>query len=135
LLVGAFGVDTAVVYRGRPIVHASAALSVFPTMFNPEERGCVLEGTGLHVPCINVSFCLNASGRHLPGPIGFAVELSVDGAKAGGARRALFLPGGSPPAPSPCPSPTAPAPAAAPWPSSYGTSRNFGTSCRPSPWG
>ncbi|CAN0009994.1 unnamed protein product [Bubo scandiacus] len=72
LLVGAFGVDTAVVYRGRPIVHASAALSVFPTMFNPEERGCVLEGTGLHVPCINVSFCLNASGRHLPGTIGFA---------------------------------------------------------------
>ncbi|GAB0201407.1 integrin alpha-5 [Grus japonensis] len=96
LLVGAFGVDTAVVYRGRPIVHASAALSVFPTMFNPEERGCVLEGTGLHVPCINVSFCLNASGRHLPGPIGFEVELSVDGAKAGGTRRALFLPGGQP---------------------------------------
>ncbi|XP_074905627.1 integrin alpha-5 isoform X2 [Buteo buteo] len=96
LLVGAFGVDTAVVYRGRPIVHASAALSVFPTMFNPEERGCVLEDTGLHVPCINVSFCLNASGRHLPGPIGFAVELSVDAAKAGGGRRALFLRGGQP---------------------------------------
>ncbi|XP_055553028.1 integrin alpha-5 isoform X1 [Falco cherrug] len=96
LLVGAFGVDTAVVYRGRPIVHASAMLSVFPTMFNPEERSCVLEGTGLHVPCINVSFCLNASGRHLPGPIGFTVELSMDGAKAGGGRRALFLPGGQP---------------------------------------
>ncbi|KAK2512360.1 Gtsf1 [Columba livia] len=70
LLVGAFGEDTAVVYRGRPIVHASAALSVFPTMFNPEERGCVLEATGHHVPCINVSFCLNASGRHLPSSIG-----------------------------------------------------------------
>ncbi|KAM6307914.1 LOW QUALITY PROTEIN: integrin alpha-5 [Podargus strigoides] len=96
LLVGAFGVDTAVVYRGRPIVHAGATLSVSPTMFNPEERGCVLEATGLHVPCINVSFCLNASGRHLPGTIGFAVELSVDGAKAGGARRALLLPGGHP---------------------------------------
>lgn len=27
---------------------------------------------------------------------GFSVELSVDGAKAGGGRRALFLPGGSP---------------------------------------
>ncbi|XP_061871309.1 LOW QUALITY PROTEIN: integrin alpha-5 [Colius striatus] len=93
LLVGAFGVDTAVVYRGRPIVHASATLSVFPTMFNPEERGCVL-GTGLHVPCINVTFCLNASGRHLPGAIDFTVELNVDGAKAGGGRRALFLPGG-----------------------------------------
>ncbi|XP_069735493.1 LOW QUALITY PROTEIN: integrin alpha-5 [Phaenicophaeus curvirostris] len=96
LLVGAFGVDTAVVYRGRPIVHASASLSVFPTMFNPEERGCILEATGHHVSCINISFCLNASGRHLPGPIGFLVELSLDGAKPGGARRALFLGGGHP---------------------------------------
>lgn len=95
LLVGAFGVDTAVVFRGRPIVRASASLSVFPTMFNPEERGCVLD-SGHHVSCINVSFCLNASGRHLPGPIGFAVELSVDTAKGGGSRRALLLPGGVP---------------------------------------
>lgn len=96
LLVGAFGADTAVVYRGRPIVHASATLSVVPTMFNPEERGCVLEGTELHVPCINVSFCLNASGRHLPGPIGFAVELSLDALKAPGGRRALFVGGREP---------------------------------------
>ncbi|XP_057267221.1 integrin alpha-5-like, partial [Pezoporus wallicus] len=48
LLVGAFGVDTAVVFRGRPIVHASAALSIAPTMVNPEERGCVLD-SGSHV--------------------------------------------------------------------------------------
>lgn len=96
LLVGAFGVDAAVVYRGRPIVHASASLTVVPTMFNPEERGCVLEGTDVHVPCINVSFCLNASGRHIPGPIGFAVELTLDGLKAPGGRRALFLGGREP---------------------------------------
>ncbi|NXN92889.1 ITA5 protein, partial [Rhinopomastus cyanomelas] len=50
LLVGAFGVDTAVVYRGRPIVQASATLSVSPTMFNPEERGCQLEDSGHQVP-------------------------------------------------------------------------------------
>ncbi|XP_063997079.1 integrin alpha-5 isoform X2 [Pogoniulus pusillus] len=96
LLVGAFGADTAVVYRGRPIVHASASLSVVPTMFNPEERGCVLGDSGHQVPCINVSFCLNASGHHLPAAIDFAVELTVDGAKAGGGRRALFLPEGAP---------------------------------------
>uniref|UniRef100_A0A8V0ZQV8 Integrin subunit alpha 5 n=1 Tax=Gallus gallus TaxID=9031 RepID=A0A8V0ZQV8_CHICK len=52
LLVGAFGVDAAVVYRGRPIVHASASLTVVPTMFNPEERGCVLEGTDVHVMAV-----------------------------------------------------------------------------------
>uniref|UniRef100_A0A8U7NC98 Integrin subunit alpha 5 n=1 Tax=Corvus moneduloides TaxID=1196302 RepID=A0A8U7NC98_CORMO len=40
LLVGAFGADAALVYRGRPIVHASATLAIVPTMFNPEERGC-----------------------------------------------------------------------------------------------
>ncbi|XP_064590739.1 integrin alpha-5, partial [Zonotrichia leucophrys gambelii] len=86
LLVGAFGADTAVVYRGRPIVHASATLAIVPSMFNPEERGCAL-ASGHHVSCINVTFCLNASGRHLPGPIGLALELSVDGARPGGARR------------------------------------------------
>ncbi|XP_030822839.1 integrin alpha-5 [Camarhynchus parvulus] len=102
LLVGAFGADAAVVYRGRPIVHASATLAIVPSMFNPEERGCAL-ASGHHVSCINVTFCLNASGRHLPGPIGLALELSVDGAKAGGARRALFLGGGAGGAP---PSPT-----------------------------
>ncbi|KAF4788775.1 integrin alpha-5-like protein [Turdus rufiventris] len=52
---------------------------------------------------INVTFCLNASGRHLPGPIGLALELTVDAAKAGGSRRALFLGGGAGGAP---PSPT-----------------------------
>ncbi|XP_074386789.1 integrin alpha-5 [Zonotrichia albicollis] len=102
LLVGAFGADTAVVYRGRPIVHASATLAIVPSMFNPEERGCAL-ASGHHVSCINVTFCLNASGRHLPGPIGLALELSVDGARPGGARRALFLGGGAGGAP---PSPT-----------------------------
>ncbi|XP_068777719.1 integrin alpha-5 [Struthio camelus] len=97
LIVGAFGVDTAVVYRGRPIVYASASLSIFPTMFNPEERGCALEGTDLLVPCINLSFCLNASGKHVPSSIAFVVELSLDGLKAKGAvKRALFLAGRQP---------------------------------------
>uniref|UniRef100_A0A8U7NB21 Integrin subunit alpha 5 n=1 Tax=Corvus moneduloides TaxID=1196302 RepID=A0A8U7NB21_CORMO len=35
---------------GRPIVHASATLAIVPTMFNPEERGCVLAASGHHVP-------------------------------------------------------------------------------------
>ncbi|KAH0628992.1 hypothetical protein JD844_010698, partial [Phrynosoma platyrhinos] len=92
LIVGAFGVDTAVVYRGRPIVHASATLSIFPNMFNPEERACILEGTGTPVACINLSFCLNASGKHVPDTIGFTVELHLDRLKHKGAvKRALFL--------------------------------------------
>ncbi|XP_074836404.1 integrin alpha-5 isoform X1 [Carettochelys insculpta] len=92
LIVGAFGVDTAVVYRGRPIVSASASLSIFPAMFNPEERSCTLEGTDTHVACINLSFCLNASGKHMPDLIVFTVELHLDHLKQKGAvKRALFL--------------------------------------------
>uniref|UniRef100_A0A8C5WY14 Integrin subunit alpha 5 n=1 Tax=Laticauda laticaudata TaxID=8630 RepID=A0A8C5WY14_LATLA len=92
LIVGAFGVDRAMVYRGRPIVHASATLSIFPTMFNPEERACTLEETGTPVACINLSFCLNASGKHVPDSIGFTVELHLDHLKHKGAvKRALFL--------------------------------------------
>ncbi|XP_058026182.1 integrin alpha-5 isoform X2 [Ahaetulla prasina] len=92
LIVGAFGVDRAMVYRGRPIVHATATLSIFPTMFNPEERACTLEETGTPVACINLSFCLNASGKHVPDSIGFTVELHLDHLKHKGAiKRALFL--------------------------------------------
>ncbi|XP_053157201.1 integrin alpha-5 [Hemicordylus capensis] len=91
LIVGAFGVDRAMVYRGRPIVHASATLSIFPTMFNPEERACTLD-TGTPVACINLSYCLNASGKHVPDSIGFSVELHLDHLKQKGAvKRALFL--------------------------------------------
>uniref|UniRef100_A0A5F9CPL2 Integrin subunit alpha 5 n=1 Tax=Oryctolagus cuniculus TaxID=9986 RepID=A0A5F9CPL2_RABIT len=90
LIVGSFGVDKAVVYRGRPIVSASASLTIFPAMFNPEERSCSLEGNP--VACINLSFCLNASGKHVPDTIGFTVELQLDWQKQkGGVRRALFL--------------------------------------------
>ncbi|XP_070791095.1 integrin alpha-5 [Pituophis catenifer annectens] len=92
LIVGAFGVDRAMVYRGRPIVHATATLSIFPTMFNPEERACTLEETGTPVACINLSFCLNASGKHVPDSIGFTVELHLDHLKHKGAvKRSLFL--------------------------------------------
>lgn len=90
LIVGSFGVDKALVYRGRPIVSASASLTIFPVMFNPEERSCSLEGNP--VACINLSFCLNASGKHVPDAIGFTVELQLDWQKQkGGVRRALFL--------------------------------------------
>ncbi|XP_029422432.1 integrin alpha-5 isoform X2 [Nannospalax galili] len=90
LIVGSFGVDKALVYRGRPIVSVSASLYIFPAMFNPEERSCSLEGNP--VSCINLSFCLNASGKHVPNSIGLAVELQLDWQKQkGGIRRALFL--------------------------------------------
>uniref|UniRef100_A0AAY4CII2 Integrin alpha-2 domain-containing protein n=1 Tax=Denticeps clupeoides TaxID=299321 RepID=A0AAY4CII2_9TELE len=42
LIVGAFGVDKAILYRSRPIVNTSASLSVYPAMINPEEKHCLL---------------------------------------------------------------------------------------------
>lgn len=90
VVVGAFGVDRAVVYRARPIVRASATLKVTPSVFNPEERGCTVNNTD--VACINVSFCLSAAGNHVPDSIGFKVEIHLDKLKQKGAiKRMLFL--------------------------------------------
>ncbi|KAJ1159713.1 hypothetical protein NDU88_000218 [Pleurodeles waltl] len=91
LIVGAFGVDKAVIYRGRPIVYASASLTISPKMFNPEEKNCQLPND-VHVSCISLGFCLNASGKHVPDAIGFNVTLQLDSLKQKGAvKRALFL--------------------------------------------
>ncbi|XP_036447594.1 integrin alpha-5 isoform X1 [Colossoma macropomum] len=96
LIVGAFGVDKAVLYRSRPIVNASATLSVYPTMINPEEKMCTISSGNqtMHVSCVNLSFCLSANGKHLPQNLVFNVEVQLDQLKQkqkGAVRRALFL--------------------------------------------
>uniref|UniRef100_H3C601 Integrin subunit alpha 5 n=1 Tax=Tetraodon nigroviridis TaxID=99883 RepID=H3C601_TETNG len=97
LIVGAFGVDKAVLYRARPIVSASASLTVQPTMFNQEEKTCELTGAvTVAVSCISVSFCLSANGKHLPSHLGedFVVELQLDSVRPSqkeSVRRTLFL--------------------------------------------
>lgn len=96
LIVGAFGVDKAVLYRSRPIVNTSATLSVYPTMINPEEKACAISSGNqtIHVSCVNLSFCLSANGKHLPETLVFNVEVQLDRMKQkqkGAVRRALFL--------------------------------------------
>ncbi|XP_060793340.1 integrin alpha-5 [Neoarius graeffei] len=94
LIVGAFGVDKAVLYRSRPIVNTSATLIVYPTMINPEEKTCTISSGNqtTHVSCVNLSFCLSANGKHLPEDLVFNVEVQLDQLKQKGAvRRALFL--------------------------------------------
>ncbi|XP_059186199.1 integrin alpha-5-like isoform X2 [Centropristis striata] len=96
LIVGAFGVDKAVLYRARPIVSASASLTVQPTMFNQEEKTCELN-TGnetIAVSCVSMGFCLLANGKHLPSHLGFVVEVQLDSVKQNqkeSIRRTLFL--------------------------------------------
>uniref|UniRef100_A0A8C9TSZ8 Integrin, alpha 5 (fibronectin receptor, alpha polypeptide) n=1 Tax=Scleropages formosus TaxID=113540 RepID=A0A8C9TSZ8_SCLFO len=94
LIVGAFGVDSAVLYRARPIVHARATLTVYPSMINPEEKNCLLTNgnESTFVSCVNLSYCLAASGKHVPEKLVFLVEVQLDRLKQKGAvRRALFI--------------------------------------------
>ncbi|XP_077368877.1 integrin alpha-5 [Festucalex cinctus] len=96
LIVGAFGVDKAVLYRSRPIVNTSASLTVYPTMINPEEKNCVIANgnTSISVSCVNLSFCISADGKHLPDVLDFLVEVQLDSQKfkqKGAVKRALFL--------------------------------------------
>uniref|UniRef100_A0A8D0A3N7 Integrin, alpha 5 (fibronectin receptor, alpha polypeptide) n=1 Tax=Sander lucioperca TaxID=283035 RepID=A0A8D0A3N7_SANLU len=96
LIVGAFGVNKAVLYRSRPIVNTSASLTVYPTMINPEEKNCMITNgnTSIPVSCVNLSFCISADGKHLPDILDFQVEVQLDSNKhkqKGAVRRALFL--------------------------------------------
>uniref|UniRef100_A0A8V5FRD7 Integrin alpha-V n=1 Tax=Melopsittacus undulatus TaxID=13146 RepID=A0A8V5FRD7_MELUD len=91
LIVGAFGVDRAVLYRARPVIRVNAALEVNPTILNPENKACSL--SDVKVSCFKVKFCLKADGKgKLPNSLNFQVELLLDKLKQKGAiRRALFL--------------------------------------------
>nr|XP_015815467.2 integrin alpha-5 isoform X1 [Nothobranchius furzeri] len=96
LIVGAFGSDKAALYRSRPIVSATASLSVQPAMFNQEESTClVIKGNKtISVSCVSISFCLLAHGKHLSTPLGFVVEVQLDSLKQNqkeSIRRTLFL--------------------------------------------
>ncbi|XP_019941833.2 integrin alpha-5-like isoform X2 [Paralichthys olivaceus] len=94
LIVGAFGADKAVLYRARPIVSASASLTVQPTMFNQEEKTCRLINETTDVSCVSITFCLLAKGKHLPSHLGFVVEVQLDSMKQNqkeSTRRTLFL--------------------------------------------
>ncbi|XP_051842020.1 integrin alpha-V isoform X1 [Antechinus flavipes] len=98
LIVGAFGVDRAVLYRARPVITVNAGLEVYPTILNQDNKTCPLPGTDVKVSCFNVRFCLKADGKgRLPEKLNFQVELLLDKLKQKGAiRRALFLHNKSP---------------------------------------
>uniref|UniRef100_A0A8C5GIB3 Integrin alpha-5-like n=1 Tax=Gouania willdenowi TaxID=441366 RepID=A0A8C5GIB3_GOUWI len=87
LMVGAFGADKAVLYRARPIVSAVTSLTVKPTMFNQEEKTCLLIGHGSLV-YINI---YTIYILHFPG---FVVEVQLDSVKQNqreSIRRTLFV--------------------------------------------
>ncbi|XP_077472881.1 integrin alpha-V isoform X2 [Stigmatopora argus] len=96
LLVGAFGADRAVLYRARPVIGVEATLDVEPQIVNPEEKNCVLPGSGAAVSCFKVKYCLKANGRGAPASLTFRVDVLLDRLKQKEtAKRVLFLHGRS----------------------------------------
>uniref|UniRef100_A0A665W175 Integrin, alpha 5 (fibronectin receptor, alpha polypeptide) n=1 Tax=Echeneis naucrates TaxID=173247 RepID=A0A665W175_ECHNA len=101
LIVGAFGVNKALLYRSRPIVNTTASLTIYPTMINPEEKNCIVTSGNASVP---VSCCHRTGHEHsscreysfvcaLCAP-DFQVEVQLDSHKhkqKGAVKRALFL--------------------------------------------
>lgn len=91
LIVGAFGVDKAAVYRARPVILVNASLEVSPSVLNPETKNCTL-GENVMVSCFTVTFCLSAFGKRATSFLDFNVELQLDKLKQKGAiKRAMFL--------------------------------------------
>uniref|UniRef100_A0A673CM02 Integrin, alpha 5 (fibronectin receptor, alpha polypeptide) n=1 Tax=Sphaeramia orbicularis TaxID=375764 RepID=A0A673CM02_9TELE len=83
LIVGAFGVDKAILYRYVILTfNTSASLTVSPGMINPEEKNCMIVNgnTSVPLPVIQV--------------LNFQVEVLLDSRdhkKKGAVKRALFL--------------------------------------------
>uniref|UniRef100_A0A3Q0RF59 Integrin, alpha V n=1 Tax=Amphilophus citrinellus TaxID=61819 RepID=A0A3Q0RF59_AMPCI len=91
LIVGVFGADKAVLYRARPVISVNATLDITPQIINPEDKTCTLSGTGTHVSCFKVKYCLTASGPRAPASLTFRVDLMLDRLKQDAAKRVFFL--------------------------------------------
>ncbi|KAM4687696.1 integrin alpha-8 [Discoglossus pictus] len=92
LIVGAFGVEKAVVYRARPVVSVDAQLLLHPMILNPENKTCQLPNSETLVTCFTVRACATVSGQGIPRKIVLKAELELDWLKQKGAvKRTLFL--------------------------------------------
>ncbi|XP_064195334.1 integrin alpha-8 [Anguilla rostrata] len=92
LIVGAFGVGKAVVYRARPVVTVEAHLRLTPRILNPENKSCLLPGLDTMVTCLTAEVCAKASGVGVPDAVVLNSELQLDWLKQKGAiKRVLFL--------------------------------------------
>uniref|UniRef100_A0A8C4P374 Integrin alpha-8 n=1 Tax=Dromaius novaehollandiae TaxID=8790 RepID=A0A8C4P374_DRONO len=92
LIVGAFGVGKAVVYRARPVVTVNALLILNPMIVNPDNKTCQLPGSQLLLACFTVRVCAAFEGQSISDEIVLKGELQLDSLKQKGAvKRTLFF--------------------------------------------
>ncbi|KAI1885477.1 hypothetical protein AGOR_G00204100 [Albula goreensis] len=91
LIVGAFGVGKAVIYRARPVVAVEAHMHLTPRILNPENKSCLLPDLDTMVTCLTVEVCLQPSGVGIPDALALNIQLQLDWLKQKGAvKRVLF---------------------------------------------
>ncbi|XP_078519732.1 integrin alpha-8 [Lissotriton helveticus] len=92
IIVGAFGVGKAVVYRARPVVTVDAQLVLNPMIVNPENKTCPVPGSTLLATCFTVQVCAAVTGVGVPDTVVLRADLELDWLKQKGAiKRTLFL--------------------------------------------
>ncbi|XP_051871614.1 integrin alpha-8 [Pristis pectinata] len=92
LIVGAFGASKVAVYRARPVVTVEAQLLLNPSIINPENKSCQLQGSETLVSCFTVKVSAAVSGHGIPNIIALNANLQLDKLKQkGGIERTLFL--------------------------------------------
>ncbi|XP_069067694.1 integrin alpha-8 [Pleurodeles waltl] len=92
IIVGAFGVGKAVVYRARPVVTVDAQLVLNPMIVNPENKTCPVPGSTLLATCFTVRVCAAVTGVGVPDTVVLRADLELDWLKQKGAiKRTIFL--------------------------------------------
>ncbi|XP_069504505.1 integrin alpha-8 [Ambystoma mexicanum] len=92
VIIGAFGVGKAVVYRSRPVVTVDAQLMLHPMIINPENKTCQLPASTILATCFTVRVCAAVTGVGVPDTIVLRAELELDWLKQKGAiKRTLFI--------------------------------------------
>uniref|UniRef100_UPI00358E946F integrin alpha-8-like isoform X2 n=1 Tax=Myxine glutinosa TaxID=7769 RepID=UPI00358E946F len=90
LLVGAFGVSKAILYRARPVVRIEASVHVIPQIINPEVKNCKNPDTGKDFTCFTIEYSISAAGA-APEKLQVAISLYVDQLKQKGALKRVRL--------------------------------------------
>lgn len=91
ILIGAYANSSAVLLRTYPVIYLMSSLT-----FDIPKIDMNISACGGKLPCVNVTYCLTYSGRHVPFSLEFQTELRIDVGRRRdpAASRGFFLPDG-----------------------------------------